>query len=474
MPANAPRSLAPSIKATTRRPQDVGKRLQATITAYNSTGAVAATTATTSLVASGTPINPAPEPPSVGNLSVYSVDYNIPASGTGAPHELSNTAVADWGQTDVPSFATAFFPPDGPMGWPAKDYTKATLQYLDSHGREVNVYAPSGGISTTEYNAANEVVRVLSAENRSTAMLKSCGSPCASAEKAERLDAKTEYEANDERIIKKTGPEHPIKLANGEEKEGRLVTRLSYDEGASEVEAVTHEKYALVTKTTTAALLASGSETEERVTETSYSGQNNLGWKLRAPTLVTNDATGLKIVHSTEYEPATGRVIATKAPLGGAREAQALPRTSATRAVRRTRRVDAPTGMARDSKGNIWLAVAGGYGVDEFGADGSFVRRFGEQGTAVGDTKAPEDLAIAPGGNVYVADTGNNRIDRFTETGAAEASLGSEGTGDLQFKAPGGIAITSSGTRWISSTPATTVCKSSTAKTNSWRRSGSA
>ena len=426
---------------------DVGKRLQATITAYNSTGAVAATTATTSLVASGTPINPAPEPPSVGNLSVYSVDYNIPASGTGAPHELSNTAVADWGQTDVPSFATAFFPPDEPMGWPAKDYTKATLQYLDSHGREVNVYAPSGGISTTEYNAANEVVRVLSAENRSTAMLESCGSPCASAEKAERLDAKTEYEANDERIIKKTGPEHPIKLANGEEKEGRLVTRLSYDEGASEVEAVTHEKYALVTKTTTAALLASGSETEERVTETSYSGQNNLGWKLRAPTLVTNDATGLKIVHSTEYEPATGRVIATKAPLGGAREASFAENIGHEGGE--PGQFDAPTGMARDSKGNIWLAVAGGYGVDEFGADGSFVRRFGEQGTAVGDTKAPEDLAIAPGGNVYVADTGNNRIDRFTETGAAEASLGSEGTGDLQFKAPGGIAITSSGTRWI-------------------------
>ena len=428
---------------------DVGKDLLATVTAYSATGAVAAKTAASSAVTSGTPTNPAPEPPSVGNLSVYTVNYNIPASGTGAPHELSATAVATWGQTDVPVSATAFSPPGEPEGWPAKSLTQATLQYLDSHAREVNVYAPSGAISTVEYNSANEIVRALTAENRSTALLESCGSPCASAEKAKKLDTKTEYEANDERIIKTTGPEHPIKLANGEEKEGRLVTHLTYNEGAAEVEAVTHETYALVTKTVTAALLASGTETEERVTKTSYSGQSNLGWKLRAPTSVTNDATGLKITHTMEYEPATGRLLVTKSPLGAAREASFA--FNIGHSGTEPGQFWAPSGMTRDSKGNIWIAVAGGYGISEFGADGSFVRRFGEEGTAAGKTKAPEDLAVTTG-TVYVADTGNNRIDKFSEGGSSLGTLGSEGTGDLQFKSPGGIAIASSGSRWIADT----------------------
>ena len=48
------------------------------------------------------------------------------------------------------------------MGWPAKEYTRATITYIDGKDRAVNVAGPTGGVSTTEYNLYNDVVRTLS------------------------------------------------------------------------------------------------------------------------------------------------------------------------------------------------------------------------------------------------------------------------------------------------------------------------
>jgi len=38
------------------------------------------------------------------------------------------------------------------MGWPAKDYKRATVYYLDNDERQVNVASPGGAISTSEFN----------------------------------------------------------------------------------------------------------------------------------------------------------------------------------------------------------------------------------------------------------------------------------------------------------------------------------
>ena len=66
----------------------------------------------------------------------------------------------------------AVFPPDKPMGWPAKEYTRATITYIDGNDRAVNVAGPTGGVSTTEYNLYNDVMRTLSPDNRATALKK--------------------------------------------------------------------------------------------------------------------------------------------------------------------------------------------------------------------------------------------------------------------------------------------------------------
>jgi hypothetical protein len=44
----------------------------------------------------------------------------------------------------------------------------------------------------------------------------------------------------------------------------------------------------------------------------SYSGQSNLGWKLRKPTTETTEPSGLDLIHTTAYETETGDVAETR------------------------------------------------------------------------------------------------------------------------------------------------------------------
>ena len=73
-----------------------------------------------------------------------------------------------------------------------------------------------------------------------------------------------------------------------------------------------------MTKLTEGAVIGGTEESASvRTTTTSYSGQENLGWTLRAPTSVTTDPSGLKLTHTTFYEPSTGNIVETRTPAGG-------------------------------------------------------------------------------------------------------------------------------------------------------------
>ena len=129
---------------------DEGHTLVAQVVAVNATGTVSAATAATSVVASGTPYNPLPEPPVLGTNSVTTIDYDVPLWGEAPPTrqpkpKQKRRPNAKNGQTDDPAepvhgepLATAVFPPDEPMGWPAKDYKRASITYYDGLGRTVN------------------------------------------------------------------------------------------------------------------------------------------------------------------------------------------------------------------------------------------------------------------------------------------------------------------------------------------------
>ena len=292
-----------------------------------------------------------PPPPKTGTNAQTTIEYNVPVSGSEAPHNMSSAEIAKWGQKaeETPEEATAIFPPDSPQSWPATTYTRATIYYLDNQGRLVNTATPStgtyGAISTAEYNETNDVVRTLSPDNRAAAL----SYPAKSVELASlystfstyRNKCSSESEFAEEReatepgtrLCEIEGPAHTIKYTAGKEQleaqYARDHTIYFYDqkvpsEGPNN-ESFSKETFNRLTKSLNIAKVVNQKgeklqEVEPRITTTAYSGQNNLGWKLREPTSVTVDPEGAKITHTTLYyeegHEAMGQVMETRGPEG--------------------------------------------------------------------------------------------------------------------------------------------------------------
>ena len=282
------------------------------------------------------------------------IDYNVPLEGPNAPAQMGinesthKPEAEKWGQKEEedPAEATAIFPPDSPQGWPASSYKRATVYYLDEEGRNVNVAQPSavenGSVSTTEYNEANDVTRTLTPDDRATAL--------AAGEKSAQVatllstyytyknKCSRESEFNEEResqeygsrLCETEGPQHMVKYVEGkEQKEGlaRDHVRYFYDEKVPaegpEKENFTEETFNLLTETQNLTEITNAEgkvekELEPRTTIMSYSGQSNLGWKLRAPTSVTTaaESEGAKVTRTILYNLQTGQITETRGPKG--------------------------------------------------------------------------------------------------------------------------------------------------------------
>jgi RHS repeat-associated protein len=468
---------------------DEGHELVAQVIALNATGATTASSAATSAVASGTPNTPLPEPPEVGSDAVTTLEYQVPVSGSGAPYELSSTKATEWGQSDDPSEAMAVFPPNKVMGWPAKEYKSETVYYLDGKDRTVNTAAPTGGISTAEYNTYNDVVRTLGPDNREAALKEGTKSAEASrslsTESHYSGETKEEQEKEEKEVSEKhkpavepgtellsvLGPQHTVKLAVGKEGKtneevlARDHTSYSYNEGAPSEGGPYH----LVTKTVDGAETANKEEFDKRTTTTSYGGQEGLGWKLRKPTSVTTSPGGLNLVHTTLYETKTGNVIETRMPAAGKGSA---PRYSSTfgKSGSGHGEFKFPIGIATNSNGDILVGDQISDRIQEFNSTREYVRQFGKSGTKEGEEfKEPEGIATNAAGDVYVVDSENNRVQEFSpegkfirmfgfgvSNGEAKAEVctsschdGISGSGEGQFKTPTGITIDSSNDEWV-------------------------
>jgi RHS repeat-associated protein len=419
---------------------DEGHELAAEVVALNADGSGIASSAATGVVAKGTPDTPLPEPPSVGSLSVWTLDYQVPLSGSepGLP-KMSATEVAKWGQTDVPAEAQAIavFPPDQPMGWPAEEYTRASIYYLDGRDRSVNISSPTGGISTAEYNLYNDVIRTLSPDNRATAL---AAGEEKSKELSKELDTESTYEEKGSepgtKLLSTLGPKHTVELTNGTKAEAREHTVYGYNDGAP----TEGGPYHLVTKMTEGAQIEGTEEAASvRTTKTTYSGQNNLGWKLRQPSTVTVEPSGLNLTHSTFYEPTTGNVTETRMPAAGApgEEQGYYFQLQFGKAGTEKEQFKEPSSVAVNASGDTYVLDTGNSRIQEFGPEGKWVRTFGASGTGNGDLKLPRGIAVDSSGNVWVADTGNNRIEEFGPTGEYLAKFGTTET----LKEPQGVAV---------------------------------
>ncbi|MHB8242103.1 MAG: DUF6531 domain-containing protein [Solirubrobacteraceae bacterium] len=382
--------------------------------------------------------NPLPAPPPLSENPVTTIDYNVGLSGGELPN-LTGGEVAKWAQKDDPVEGTAIFPPDEPMGWPAANYRRATTYYEDEQMRTVNVASPTGGVSTSEYNSDNEVVRALSAENRATALGES--SPAAA---SELLDTKSAYEEG--KLTDTWGPQHTVKLAKGK-KEANETTlarnhvKYFYDEGAPE-----GETYELITKVIDGAETPSKEEFDQRTTTTSYSGQGNLGWKLRKPTSTTTDPGGLSLTSTIKYQEITNgegkkepteNIEETLMPAAVGKDANVPPAYLTQFGAKGSEngQLNEPRGIAPAKNGNLLVADTVNNRVEEFTQAGKYEAKFGSAGTGAGQMKLPYALAVDAAGNVWITDNANNRVDEFSEKGVFVKTIGfgvATGASELQ------------------------------------------
>jgi hypothetical protein len=448
---------------------DAGHKLVAIVTATNGVESVALASPPSELVGGNYTRTEGEQYPAQPGTTI---EYNVPLEGTEVPDQLGvnketgKPEPEKWAQKDDPEEATAVFPPDEPMGWPATNYKRATIRYMDSQARTVNVANPAGGITVTEYNEDSEVTRTLSAENRATALKEP--SP---AEASERLDSKNAYNAEGE-LTDSWGPQHVIKIAQGEKAGEEVLARnhirYFYDEGAPE-----GEQYELVTKTIDGAETASKEEVDKRTTVTSYSGQGTVGWKLRKPTSVTVDPGGLNLTTTTKYEELTGNVVETKAP-GGSPGAPAPPVYASLfgSVGAGSGQFKEPRGLALDSKGEVMVADEVNNRIDVFNEKSEFVKAFGfgvsngeaklevcttsckagTAGSGNGQLSGPRGVAVDSKGDIWVADSGNSRVEEFNEKAEFVKTVGAAGGGGGQFKEPKGITVDSHNNVWIADT----------------------
>jgi len=102
-----------------------------------------------------------------------------------------------------------------------------------------------------------------------------------------------------------------------------------------------------------------------------------------------------------------------------------------------------PTNVAVDKDGNLYVTDTLNDRVEEFDADGGFIRAFGKNGDGPGDFTRPKGIAIDCDGHVWVADAGTNRVQVFTPEGDLRLIFGGFGWLPGQFQALTGITIDS-------------------------------
>ncbi|MGW1365073.1 DNRLRE domain-containing protein [Streptomyces chartreusis] len=283
-----------------------------------------------------------------GTNATISVVYDVPLSGAKAPNAMGTSDVTAWGQSDVPTDATAVFPADAvPLSntgsdLAASDYKRATIDYADASGREVNTAVPGGHITTTEYDRFGNTVRELTASNRELVMATS-GDGLAeqvalsidqmtAADRAELLSTRSVYSSDGLRETDEYGPLHLVNLTStlragtggtdlpaGTTVPARKHSVSTYDEGRPSDGTATVANQ-VTTNKVGAYVDGYPSDADVRTTKTEYD------WVKGLPTATIADPNGLALKSTTSYD-SQGRVTKTTLPKSSGSDAGATVTT---------------------------------------------------------------------------------------------------------------------------------------------------
>lgn len=103
----------------------------------------------------------------------------------------------------------------------------------------------------------------------------------------------------------------------------------------------------------------------------------------------------------------------------------------------------APTNVAVDRQGNIYVADTLNYRVQILSSAGKFIRAFGAQGDRPGEFIRPKGIAVDSAGHVYVADAEFNNFQILSQEGQPLLAVGILGSAPGEFALIAGLHIDS-------------------------------
>ena len=108
-----------------------------------------------------------------------------------------------------------------------------------------------------------------------------------------------------------------------------------------------------------------------------------------------------------------------------------------------------PSGIAVDRNDDVLVVDTLNHRVQKLTSDGDYIGEWGSHGPAAGQMDAPWGVTIDSDGFSYVADHKNHRIQKFDPDGGFVFELGSHGSGDYEFDHPSDVAVDPDGDIYV-------------------------